>query len=357
MKINNIDTGKYSREILEKTSKIEAKAKSRKTRRLIFLGIILFVCLGGIFIGVSNRSKSIETQYKNYIETPNRSALNNELLSYKGVSEQFETTCLGNKACQSLMGGFFYDGTDFSVYPDEAGTKMMLCSADKEITLCDGLASDINVKDGFVYYRKLNTREILSSNISDGTTAELPMKNVGQFIICEDELYYIDLSSSALIAFDIVTAESNEIIHSGVSSFIVIGNNIIFLDGEHTLCELNLSNHSYTKIGGNISEFSYNGKLWIQNNKKVYNKPLDKKAIKDFTFDIQCNRLLGISGTRIYVESEDGIYVYGIEASAGLKLAEGIFVGASDERILVYDSSDDIYQVIAINKDFLQRGQ
>ena len=75
MKTQNLNTGKYSKKISKKAYNIEAKAKSRKIRRLIFLGIILLVCLGGIFMGISGRPKSIETQYQEYINAPNQSAL------------------------------------------------------------------------------------------------------------------------------------------------------------------------------------------------------------------------------------------------------------------------------------------
>ena len=246
------------------------------------------------------------------------------------------------------MGGFFYDSADYSVYPDATEKKMILRYADTEVILCDDLASDINIKDGFVYYRKLNERVISQYSISDRTTAKLPLKNVGQFIICEDELYYIDLSSSSLIAFDFTTKESNVIVHSGVSSFIIIGNNVIFLDDDHTLCEMNLNDHSQTTIGKNITGFSYNGTLWIQNNEKVYTKFLNKKSIKDVTFDIPCKRLLGVSGTHAYIESTDGIYTYSIETGTSQKVADGIFIGASDGKILIYDLPDGIYRIIAI---------
>lgn len=349
MKTKNLNTGKYSSKILKKASKIEAKSKSRKIRRLVFLGVILLVCLGGIFLGVSGKSKSIETQYQEYIEAPNQNALNNELLSYKDVSKQFETSFLGNQSCQSLMGGFFYEGNDCSIYPDEAGKKMVLRSGDKEVTLCAGLASDINVKDGSVYYRKLNSRSILSFAISTGKTSAMPMKNVGQFIICGDKLYYIDMGTFSLMSFDMGTSETDEVIQSEVSAFVVAGNNIIFLSSDHTLYELNISNHTQTTVGKNTAEFAYNGILWMQNNDKVYSKTLDKKAIKDCSFDIQCNRLLGVTDTQIFIESEVGIYACNIETNTSRKIAEGIFVGATDGKLLIYNPSDGSYQVIAID--------
>ena len=349
MKTQNLNTGNYSSKISKKVSNIEAKAKARKIRRFVLLVIILSVCFGGILVGVSSRTKSIETQYQEYIEAPNQNALNNELLSYKDVSAQFETLFLGNQSCQSLMGGFFYEGTDCSIYPDDTGEKMVLRSEDKEITLCEGLASDINVKDGSIYFRKLNSRSISSFHISTGKTIEMPIKNVGQFIICGDTLYYIDLATSSLMSLNMMTSKTEEIIHSGATTFVVAGNNIIYLDSDHVLYELNISDHAKTIVSKNIVEFAYNGMLWMQNSEKVYSKSLDKKAIKDCFLDIQCNRLLGTTGTQMFVESEDGIYACNIETNTSRKIAEGTFVGASDEKLLIYNSSDGSYQVIELD--------
>lgn len=349
MKTQNLDTGRYSSKILKKAAKIEAKAKLRKIRRLVFLGITLLACLGGTWLGISNKSNAIEAQYNKYIEAPNQSALSNELLSYKDVSKQFETAFLGNQASQSLMGGFFYEGTDCSVYPDEAGKKMVLRSGDKELTLCDGLASDINVKDGCVYYRRLNSRSVSSFEISSGKTAEIPAKDVGQFIVCGDKLFYVDLTSSSLLSFDMVTFQTEEVIPSGVSAFVVAGNNIIYLDSEHTLHEVNISDRGQVTVGKNVAAFAYNGKLWMQNNEKVYCKALDQKTIRECPLDIPCNRLLGITETKMYIESEDGIYVCSTETYTSLRIAEGTFIGASDEKILIYDSSNGSYQVIVLD--------
>jgi len=349
MKMQNLNTGKYSSKISKKASIIEAKAKSKKIRRLFFLDITLLVCLGGILMGISERSKSIETQYQEYINAPNQSVLNNDLLSYKDATKQFETSFLGNQSCQSLMGGFFYDGVDCSICPDEYGKKMILRSGDKEVTLCEGLASDINVKDGSVYYRKLNSRIISSYTISTGKTTEMPIQKVGQFIICGEKLYYIDLSASSLMSFDMVTSETEKIINSEVSSFVVVGNNIIILGSDHILYELNLSDHTKTTIGKNIAEFAYDGMLWIQNNKKVYTKSLDKNAIQDISLDIQCNHLLGVLGNNVYFESSEGVYIYDVEINISRKISEGIFIGASKNGILIYDSSYGSFKVIGIN--------
>ncbi len=92
----------------------------------------------------------------------------------------------------------------------------------------------------------------------------MPIKNVGQFVICGDKLYYIDLATSSLVAFDMTTSETEEVVRSAVSSFVVAGNNIIFLGSDHILYEINLSDHTQTTVGKNIAEFVYNGKLWME---------------------------------------------------------------------------------------------
>ena len=346
MKTNELDTEKYISNIAKKTSDIEAKAKTRKFRRRVFLCIILLVCFGGSLIGISDRSDFLEVQYMNYMKSPDYSVLSNELLSHKDVFEQFENTYLGNKVGQSLMGGFFYNGAEYSIYPDETGSKMILHSAASDTVLCSGLASDINVKNGVIYYRKLNSRTISSYNISSKSSSELPLKNVGQFIVCDNKIYYVDLGLSSLMIFDLGSAENVELIQSGVSSFAVVGNNVIVLDDEHNLYEMNPTDRNKTIIGKNISAFSYNGMLWIQNNEKIYSGFLDKKSIKNFTLDIHCNRLLGVSKTNIYIEADDGIYICDINTNTSKKAADGIFVGASDGKMLIYAPSERKYQVI-----------
>lgn len=148
------------------------------------------------------------------------------------------------------------------------------------------------------------------------------------------------------MSFDMGTSAADELIHSGVSAFAVVGNNIIYLDSDHTLYEFNISDHTQITVGRNIAEFAYNGKLWMQNNEKVYCKALCKDAIKDCSFDIQCNRLLGTTEANMYVESAAGIYACSLEANTSRKIAKGIFIGASDEKVLIYNPSDSGYHVI-----------
>lgn len=349
MKTKDLNSGDYVNRITNEALRIEKRSKLRKIRRYIFLGLILLACFAGIVFGILNKNESVEAKYKSFLETPDQNSINDELLSYKDVSEKFESYFLGNKINQALMGGFFYDDSEYSIYPDENGERMIFRSNNTEMQLCDGLASDINVKDGIIYYKKLNSRQISCYKIADETITNLPIENVGQFILCGKKLYYIDLAISSLKDFDLETSESKEIIHSGVSSFAVIGNSIVFLDDQHTLYKLNLNDYSRTTVAKNIVNFSYDGKLWMQNNDRLYIKNLDEKAITEYKLDIPCNHLLGLIGTQIYVESDDGIYLFDIKTGSSQMISKGIFYGSSENKILIYDSSIESCQVIVIN--------
>lgn len=346
MKTNNLDTGEYIRLISQKAHKLESRTKLAKTLRTVFLCFVILACAGGISAGIIFTSKSNETLYNAYLDSHDSTLLDNNLLLYRDTYEQFETISLGNKLSQSLAGGFFYEGNGYSVHPSAACDKMLLCSADTETTLCEGLASNISVKGNLVYYRKLDTRTVLSYNISDKTSSKLPLENVGQFIVCDNKIYYIDLSSSSLKAFDTETAEIDDIVASGVTAFIVLGNNVIYLDASHTLRELTLSNNIQTIIGKNISEFSHNGKIWMQNNDKVYRGTLDAKRLTAIELDVPCCRMLGVFGCNVYIESEDGIYIFDTQSNTSRKVSDGIFIGASDDELLVYDLSEGVYSLV-----------
>ena len=88
------------------------------------------------------------------------------------------------------------------------------------------------------------------------------------------------------MSLNMVTSKTEEIIHSGAITFVVAGNNIIYLDSDRVLYELNISDHTRITVGKNIAAFTYNGILWMQNNEKIYSKSLDKKAIRDCLLDI-----------------------------------------------------------------------
>lgn len=62
-------TGPYYDYLNKKVSKIENHSKTNKIRRIISLLLIISICAGGIWIGISDRSSKIENQYQEYVDS------------------------------------------------------------------------------------------------------------------------------------------------------------------------------------------------------------------------------------------------------------------------------------------------
>ena len=345
MKKDDMKTGEYIDNISEEASLITAKARPAKVRRVIFLILFLLICFGGIALGYYEKKTSNEKLYNAYWDAPDRTKLTDELISYKDIFKQFQSNYLGNEVCQSLMGGYFYNDGDIAIYPNDKASAMILFSDNVEKVLCIGLITDINVKDGCIFFRTSDTRKIYIYDTVEKKSYRLALENVGQFVVCDDEIFYIDMLSSSLMMYNFKTQDPSKEVKTDVSSFAVIGNSIIFLDNNQNLYELNLTDSQQTLLSSNVATFSYNGTLWIQNNDKIYYRTLSNKALKGFDIEVQCHRLLGTTETMLYVESLEGISVIDIETGKCEQTIEGTFVGASEDKLLIYSPTNKDYQI------------
>ena len=346
MKQKNLTTQEYLDDLTKKTSKIASKAKARKIRRIVILVIFILTCVIGIIFGITNKKEYIEKQYIEYCNTNDNSLLTKELLSYKDIYTLFEHKYLGNDNSQILMGGFFYNRDNISIYPDNTVTKMILTYDDQEVVLCEGLASDINVANNMVYYKKLNSNEISAYDVKTKVTSILPLENVGEFIIFDNKAYYIDMNNSSLMLWDFELNTFEEIVESGVYSFAIVGNYILFLTVEHNLFEIDLDGNNKTSIASNVTSFSFNEEIWIQNNEKLYKESFDKQFMQEVNLDFSCKRLLGVTDDKVYFESADGIYALYKDTSEYKKVENYIFVGASNDKVFAYRLKDSTYHIL-----------
>ena len=342
-------TGNYASKLKRKADLIEKKKLPRRIRRVIFFVILILVCAGGILFGALNKSSTLENRYKAFFENPEIASADFELLSYKDVEAIVENKCLGNTPYQSLMGGYFCEKDDCNVYPSENGQSSIFFVNGSEIVLSDSVASDINIRNGIVYYRKQSTRKVYTYEISSGEKNELSFENVGQFALYSSDYIYIDLSKASLVLVDQKSGDCKTLIDSGVKSFAVAGNAILFLSEDHTLYKLGLSDNIKTVIENNISSFSFDGSLWLQNNDKLIIKGLSDNKISDFALGLTCHRLLGITDKFIIFESSDGVYCHSKSDDFNQKLENGIFIGASNEKILFYNEGSKSYSVIDVS--------
>ncbi len=338
-------TGHYLDELNKKVSKIEKQAKTNRIRQIILLCLMLAVCAGGILYGASSKTDSLDMQYQEFYEAPDRSNLDQDLLSYKDTYQLFVKYYLGNNPWQSMLGGYFYSSDSCLIYPSKDASKTVLRIEGSEFEISEFLADNLNVQNDTVFFRNPISREVYKYDISTHVTTALMIQNAGQFVVCGDDYYYIDLSQSALIRYDSIHGTHECMVDNGVTSFVLAGNDIIYLDTAHTLYCLNTLNNTSTVIADNITSFTYNGALWFQNNDTIYQKKLDEKVINDIELGLQCNRLLGVTETSLLFETEDGVYIHDLTQNTNKKAGDNVLVGASDDMFLWYLISDNTYHL------------
>ena len=339
-------TGIYSTELNKKVSKIEKHAKTTYIRQIILFCLMLTVCAGGVFYGVLSRIDSLNRQYQAFFEAPDRSNLDQELLSYKDTYQLYVKDYLGNNPWQSMMGGYFYSSDSCLIYPNKDASKTIISIGGSEFDISEFLADNLNVRGNTVYFRNPASREVYKYDISTHSTTALMIQNAGQFVVCGDDYYYIDLCQSALIWYNSIRGVCDCLVESGVLSFVVAGNDIVYLDTSHTLNCFNTLNHTSAVIAENITSFTYNGSLWFQNNDVIYQKKLDKKTIEVIDLGLQCNRFLGATETSLLFESEDGVYIHDLNQNTNSKIGDNVLVGASEDMSLWFRISDNTYQLI-----------
>lgn len=343
-------TGSYTSYLKRKVDRIEKRKLPRKIRAVIFFVVWAAICIGGIVIGAFNKSSILEKRYNSFIENPEISSVDFELLSYKNVAQIVETHFLGNSPSQLLLGGYFCEKDNYKVYPAGDGQSTILRIDDFEMTLEDSIVSDVNIKNGMVYYRDQGERKIYAYDISSGGKTDLGIENVGQFALYDSDYIYIDLSNSSLIYVDQNNKNHKTLIDSGVKSFAVAGNSILYLDSNRTLSKLGLSDNAKTVITNNVNVFSFSSFLWLQNNDKLIQKGLSEKKVSEYELNMPCNRLIGLTDIYIFFESSDGVYCHDIKKGPNHKLENGIFIGGSNEKVLLYNEESTCYSIIDITE-------
>ena len=339
--INSLQqTGAYSKELTKKVTKLERHSKGNKVRRVILFFLLIAVCGSSIFYGTKQKTDIQENRYLEFSESMDRSNLDSELLAYKDTYEIFVDCYLGNDPWQSMMGGFFYKDDSCSISPNPDASKTTITVDGAEHVISGFLADNLNKRENTIFYRSPSSRKIYEYDLQTHRTKVLQFKNVGQFVVCGAEYYYIDLNESALFVYNSGNDDSERLVETGVISFVLAGNAILYLDTFNNLNYYNLSDHTSAVIEENISSFAYNGSLWFQNNSTVYRRELNDNQSKEIELGLACNRLLGVTETCLIFESDNGVYIHDLVQDMNTIIGNDVFIGASEDSYLWYCLSD-----------------
>ncbi len=316
--------------------KMEREAALKRIGRLLSTVLMLVFCAGSLLLGMSHKTRELEHRYVDYLAQPRLNLLSQELMSYRNTYELFVCAFLGNTPNQLLMGGYYYTGSEFQIYPDVEGEKTLLLFEGEEIELSDFLADQINARGNTVLYREPFKREILSYNVLTRERNVLGIGGVGQFVVCGDEYYYIDLSLASLLRYHSETNECETLVEKDVVAFTIAGSHIIMLDKTHTLYSYSLITHKKEVLAEGITAFSYNGSLWLQNNRELYRQKLGSRKSERVELPMPCYRLLGTTDSIIYYESESEVYAYDLTDKVNQKLGSGVFLSTDGSNCLWY---------------------
>ncbi len=344
--INSLQqTGAYSKELTKKVTKLERHSKGNKVRRVILFFLLIAVSGSSIFYGIKQKTDFQEARYLEFSKSMDRSSLDSELLAYKDTYEIFVECYLGNDPWQSMMGGFFYTNDLCSISPSPDASKTTITVDGAEHVISGFLADNLNMRENTILYRSPSSRKIYEYDLQTRRTKALQFQNVGQFVVCGEEYYYIDLSQSALIMYNSTNDDFERLVETGVVSFVMVGNDILYLDTFSNLNCYHLTNHTSEVIEENISSFSYNGSLWFQNNSTVYRRELNEDQSKEIELGLACKRLFGVTETCLIFESDNGVYIHDLVQDTNTIIGNDVFVGASEDSYLWYRLSDQEFRI------------
>ena len=348
-KKHSVTMTEYSDQLNRKMLKATRHARGKKIWRWIAFLLTFALCISAVLFGVYSKTEHLEMQYQKYCTEKDRTLIDSKLLDYKDTLLIFEKASLGNSVAQMQMGGFFYSDEHLSIYPDTETGGSNIKMNEEVHTLSEGYASNINVYDGYIYFRDTGSMELMKYDLNTHRFSQLDLGGADRFAICDGMILFIDSNSKELK----LTQEGcePEVLSGGaVVSFAIPGDQVLYLQEDNSLHAVNISTRLDNVIAHNVNSFFYNGKLWIQNNTDIYVKALDGNTLEPLVYAEECYRILGMTSDYLIFDGPHSICVYNLDAQFFIPLDEDwVFAGVADDgTILVYDMGTGSYQMIQL---------
>lgn len=348
-KKHSITMTEYSDQLNRKMLKVTRHARGKKAWRWIAFLLTIGVCVFAVLLGIRTKTEHLETQYQKYCIEQDRTLIDSKLLDYKDTLQIFEKASLGNSISQMQMGGFFYSNECLAIFPDPETGCTNIKINDVVNALSEGFASNINVYENCVYFRDAASMKLTKHDLNTHKSYQFDLGGVDHFAICDGIILFVDSNSKELK----LTKEDcdPEVLSGGaVVSFAIAGNQVLYLQEDHTLHSINISTRLDEIVAHNVNSFFYNGKLWIQNNTDIYVKALDGNTLEPLVCAEECYRILGVTSDYLIFDGPRSICVYNLDEQVFISLDENcVFVGATDDgTILVYDMGTGTYQMIQL---------
>ena len=277
---------------------------------ITFAAIVLAVCSYYIS-GCLDRSNSVHNYLSlkpDDMETLHSISDDYLLLNQISAFQHFEELCLGTSNCLSQTYGLYCYKNGIEC--EATKNKFVVSVKEKRVFVSNSDVSYINIGKNRVYYRQNHDRRIYSYSLVTEESSIVINEQVRQSLLDNDKLYYIRMSDNALCVYHITEDTVSEVLedNTGIRSFALLGNAILYLDNENNLVLKDLSSGNISVIQKDVDQFIYNGSIIIQKNGKIYRMSLGKSKAQVISSEESV--LVGCSYNSIFFTDPSSTILY-----------------------------------------------
>lgn len=266
-----VPIGQSESDVNQGGSDVTEKKKKLKNlwRVAITAAIVIVIVAAGVIIKSIKIKQQNEQLYQQFLEK--KSTVRVEQLGYKDTYSIWNEE-QGNDINTLLGGGYFCDKGSYlikSTVNRENGTQIFK-EGKKYATLKDSV-SYINVVDNKLFYRKNKDRKIYSYDLSIKKEVLLIDVLAGAVQVIDDQLYYVDYSNGyGLMHVGLDGKSPSKVIETAVREFVVLGDQIVFLDGENQLRLKDIHTTEETVLTDAVERFFINESIFIERGNNIY---------------------------------------------------------------------------------------
>lgn len=253
---------------------LTANSPKVKKSRMIIAAILAIGSIIGIGVGFIGTSSSKEKAYSSFSEelsSGNCADVPFEFLDYKDTFELWNECAVGNDINVLLDGGALYSRNGLAIYPDAQGQSTIIQDGKSAPYTIASKMSYINVCDGIAFYRSDMDRSIYRLELNSKRNEMVFQGNVGEVFITNDTIYCIDYSKeNALISMDLQGNNQMIVVDEPVSSFLVCGETILYLDTTQHLYSTVIGSGTSSLIVSDIERFYINGLIYAESKNTLF---------------------------------------------------------------------------------------
>ena len=277
---------------------------------IAFAAIVLAVCSYYIS-GCLDRSNSLHDYLSlkaDDMETLHSISDDYSLLNQLSAFQHFEELCLGNSNCLSQTFGLYCYKNGIEC--EATNNQLVIKDRGNDVVVSNSDVSYINIGNDCIYYRSNNDRYIYSYSLETSEITVVINEQVRQTLLDNDKLYYIRMSDKVLCVYHITEDTVSHVLedNTGIRSFALLGNAILYLDNENNLALRDIPSGYTSIIQKDVDQFIYNGSVILQKNGKIYRLSLGNSKIQQITSENSV--LVGCSYNSIFYTNPSSTVFY-----------------------------------------------